>query len=370
MYYYLQDLGSETEAKEYKVFTLNSFNMSKNDGYSLLETGLWSFEDIIKPTVANYIKTYFAKYFATFSHPKTSVKRGSLYIGVDDDGLVHGIPSIEELDTDFIVREIKKTIKNLRGANGLDCIEEYLDLVKVEIIKLNTSDYISKLQICDLDIDYNKKLLSKIKKKEEIEDSKFKEYKTKKKHWDKFFNSIPQKINEIVNNKKIRSQIIDLIKKRGVSTGKVCPKYKNIYGWCEIKNDYWNMITELKSDKIYEPVTFESAEKIRNNELSPIYWGLVWRDIKTTPSKILKPIPYRHKYNYKHYSLLMATQVPKMIPSWIKNNSDLNLYVIKINLPGNILPELYLEYQDCSGQWITSFRTTVDGEPRCQPIFY
>ena len=45
-----------------------------------------------------------------------------------------------------------------------------MDLVKVEIIKLNTSDYISKLQICDLDINYNKKLLSKIKKKEEIKD--------------------------------------------------------------------------------------------------------------------------------------------------------------------------------------------------------
>ncbi len=179
-YYYLQDLGTETEAKEYKVFTLNSFNMSRNDGYSLLETGLWSFEDIIKPTIANYIKTYFAKYFATFTHPKTNVKGGSLYIGVDDDGLVHGIPSIGELNTDFIVREIKKTIKNLRGANGLECIKEYMDLVKVEIIKLNTSDYISKLQICDLDINYNKKLLSKIKKKKKLKIQNSKNIKLKK----------------------------------------------------------------------------------------------------------------------------------------------------------------------------------------------
>ena len=56
------------------------------------------------------------------------------------------------------------------------------------------------------------------------------------------------------------------------------------------------MIVDLKSDKIYEPITFESAEKIRNDKLSPVYWGLVWRDLKTTPTKFLKPIIYRHKY--------------------------------------------------------------------------
>lgn len=367
-YYYLQDLGCETEEKEYKVFTLNPFTMGRNDGFSLLESGIWSFEDQIKPTLANYIKTYFAKYFATFTHPKTSVKTGSFYIGVDDDGLVHGIPFMGELTKDYIVKEIKKTIKNLRGANGIDCINDYLDLVKIEIIKLDKKDDVSKLQDCNLDINFNKKTYEKLKLKQKTEDLKFKDYKLKKKHWEGFFNSIPQKIYDIINNKKIRGQLIDLIKKKGTSTGKVCPKYKNIYGWCEIKNDYWNMITELKSDKIYEPVTFETAEKIRNDLLSPIYWGLVWRDIKTTPSKIFKLTPYRNKYNYKQQSLLMATQVPKMIPSWIKNNSDLNLYIIKIKFPGNISPDLYLEYLDSNDNWISSYRTTIDGEPRCQPL--
>lgn len=366
---YLDDLGCETEETEYKVFTLNSYNMGRNDGLTLLKTAIWSFEYLIKPTIQNYIKTYFAKYFATFSHPRTTVKSGTFYIGVDDDGIVHGIPFKGELSCEFILQEIRKTIKSLRGFNGSDCIKDYMNLVKIEIIKLDKNDYTTKLEFFNLDVNFNTKTHLKLKNKNKIEDLKLKEYKTKKRHWEKFFNSIPQKINDIINNKKIRSQLIDLIKKKGISTGKVSPKYKNIYGWCEIKNDYWNMITELKSDKIYEPVTFESAEKIRDDKLSPIYWGLVWRDIKTTPSKLLKPMPYRHKYNYKQYSLLLATQVPKMIPSWIKNNSDLNLYVIKIILPGNISPTQYMEYQNDLGQWISSYRTTVDGEPRCQPIY-
>ena len=103
--------------------------------------------------------------------------------------------------------------------------------------------------------------------------------------------------------------------------------------------------------------------------LSPIYWGLAWRDLKTTSSKFLKPTPYRLKYNYKQYSMLMASQVPKMIPSWIKHNPELNLYVVKITFSGNISSELFLEYKDNSNDWIQSFRTSIDGDPRCEPVY-
>jgi hypothetical protein len=366
---YLDDLGCETQENEYKVFTLNPLSMGKNDGFDLLKTGKWSFEDVVKPILKSYIKTYFPKYIATFSHPKTTVKNGSFYIGVDDDGIVHGIPYMGELNSDFIHKEILKNISSIRGANGKNCTDDYLKLVKVEIIKLDKKDCGDKLKNYNLDENFSSKIFNKLKNNKEIEDNKYKEYLKKKRDWERFFNSIPQKINEIVNDKRIRHQIIDLIKKTSTSTTKLCPKYKDIYGWCDIKNDYWSMIVDLKSDKIYEPITFESAEKIRNDKLSPIYWGLVWRDFKTTPSKFLKPNIYRHKYNYyKHYSLLMACQVPKMIPTWLKKNTELNLYLIKITLPGNISPELYLEYQDMNNQWIISYRTTVDGEPRCQPI--
>ena len=366
---YLDDLGCETEEQEYKVFTFSPYNMGKNDGFKLLKFGLWSFDYLVKFTLKTYIQNYFPKYFCTFSHPKTVVSAGKFYIGVDDDGLIHGIPYLEELGEDFIQKQIHKTISRLRGANEYDCVSQYLDLVKTEIIKLDKTKYFTRAKDYNLDPDFSIKTFEKIKRNESLEDSKYKEYLIKKRRWEKFFGSFPQKINDIVNDKKIRSQLIDLIKAKSTSTTKLNPKYKNIYGWCEIKNDYWNMISELKSDKRYEPVTFESAEKIRNDPLSPVFWGLVWRDLKTAPSKYLKPQPYRHKYNYKQYSLLMASQVPKMIPSWIKNNSELNLYVIKITFPRNISPELFLEYQDASGEWNQCYRTTVEGEPRCQPIF-
>ncbi len=366
---YLDDIGCETEEQEYKVFTLNSYITGRHDGFKLLKSGIWSFDDLIESTLKIYIQTYFTKYISTFSHPQTTVKTGSLYIGVDDDGLVHGIPYSGNLTEEFIKGQISHNLNKLRGANNYDCVQKYIDLAKISIIKLDKRDYETRLEECALDMDFSSKTYLKIKSNMKIDEGKHSEYIIKKRRWQKFFKSIPQKINDIMNNKKIRGQIIDLIKGKSTSTTKLAPQYKNIYGYCEIKDDYWNMIYELKSDKIFQQVTYESAEKIRNNTLSPIYWGLAWRDLKTTPSKVLKPQPYRLKYNYKQYSMLMATQVPKMIPSWIKQNPKLNLYVIKITFSGNISPELFLEYQDNSNEWVRSFRTNIDGDPYCQPVY-
>lgn len=366
---YLQDFGSETEDKEYKVFTLNPFIMSKNDGFEILKSGLWSFDEVIQSTIKTYINTYFSKYISTYSHPKTTVKSGTLYIGVDDDGLVHGIPYSGLLTDEFIKTLIISSVSKLRGANDYDCVKNYMDCVKIQVIKLNKTTCETKIKECGLDSDYSSNTYSKIKSSEEIEETKRADYIRKKRSWDKFFNSIPQKITDIMNDRQIRSQIIDLIKGKSTSTTKLNPKYKNIYGYCEIPNDYWNLISQFKSDKVFKQVTYDSAEKIRNDMLSPIYWGLAWRDLKTTPSKFLKPVPYRLKYNYKQYSMLLGTQVPKMIPSWIKHNPQLNLYVVKITFSGNISPELFLEYQDNSNDWIRSFRTSIDREPCCQPIY-
>jgi len=366
---YLDDFGCETATKEYKVFTISPYTTGRNDGFKLLKSGVWSFDDLIESTLGTYINTYFPKYLSTFSHPKSDVKSGSFYIGIDDDGLVHGIPYFGQLSIEFIKKKILDTLHKVRGADDFDCVDEYMELVKIEVIELDKTDYEKKVAESGLQLDYHFRMYERLKKNMKIEEEKRATYLAKKRRWEKFFSSAPQRIYDIINDRKIRSQLIDLVKKTSTSTTKLAPLYKNIYGYCEIKNDYWNMISELKSDKIFDQVTYEMAEKIRNDKLSPIYWGLIWRDLKTMPSKILKPEPYRVKLNYKHYSLLMVTQVPKMIPSWIKNSSKMNLYVVKITFPGNISPELFIEYQDASNEWIRSYRTSTYEGPSCQPIY-
>ena len=237
---YLDDFGCETEEKEYKVFTfISPYTTDKNDGFKLLKSGIWSFDDLIKNTVKSYIHTYFPKYFSTFSHPKTLVKSGSFYIGIDDDGLVHGIPYSGVLTEEFVRRQILDTLDKVRGANDYDCVGKYIEQVKVEVIKLDKTDYEKKVEESGLQLNFSSEMYVKLKKDMKIEEEKRSTYLIKKRRWEKFVNSTPQKIFDIVNDYKIRARLIELIKKTSTSTTKLAPQYKNIYGYCEIKNDYW-----------------------------------------------------------------------------------------------------------------------------------
>jgi hypothetical protein len=342
---------------------------TSDDSFSLLKSGSWKYDNFTKSTLKSYINTYFPKYISTFSHPLSTVNGGSLYIGVDDSGIVHGIPYTGILSEDYVKKLIAGTHKKIRavkGADDSDCLKRYLSFVKVQVIKLNTEKY--SLEDSGLTSDYNIKMYEKLKIKKDADDAVRAEYLVKKRRWEKFFNSSSQKIFDIMNDRYIRKQIIELIKKHSKSTTKLRPEYKNIYAYCDIPTDYWKLISELKSDIKYGKVSYEMAEKHRNDKLSPIYWGLVWRDLKTAPSKILKPTPYYSRGKYAHKAALAVSQVPKMIPCWLKTNPDLNLYVIKIDFGGNYSPENFLEYMDSSGSWIRSYRTSVCGEPSCQPI--
>ena len=366
---YLDDVGCETTDREYKVFTIYLNIIGKNDGFQLLKSGIWPFNDLIKRSIKSYIHKYFPKYFSTFSHPKSIINSASFFIGIDDDGLVHGIPYSGILTEEFVKKQILSTSDRFRGANNVDCVDKYMKQLSVKVILLNKTNYKTKIEENGLQLNFHSNMYQKLKEKMNIAEEKRSTYLAKKRRWEKFCNSTPQKITTVINDRKIRSQLIELIKKTSTSTTKLAPQYKNIYGYCEIKNDYWTMISDLKSDKKFSQVTFESAEKIRDNKLSPIYWAMAWRDKKLLPSKLLKPETYKSSLDYKKYSLLTVTQVPKMIPSWINNNSELNLYVIKITFPGNIEPKLFIEYQDSSKKWIQSYRTNLGGNPRCLHIF-
>ena len=63
--HYLDDLGCETEEQEYKVFTFNPYCMGKNDGFKVLKSGKWNFDDLTKSTLKGYIQNYFPMNFDT-----------------------------------------------------------------------------------------------------------------------------------------------------------------------------------------------------------------------------------------------------------------------------------------------------------------
>jgi hypothetical protein len=395
---YLEDLDCETENREYKLFTLPVGFCGLSDGFDVLKTGLWKFDEWTIKTLKSYISNYFPKYLSSFTHPKTLVTNACLHIGVDDDGIVHGIPYGGILTEDIIWEYVKLTTSKIRCVNHTkfidsdksestgnyvctcDCLEKYMEKVKISVTKINTQNYKVDIKNYGLDSDYSELMWEKIKKKEKKQKEIHKRFIRKKRNWEKFSKSYNHKITDIINSKWGRKEIIDLIRSTSTSTTKLDPKFRNIYGYCEIPYDYWTIVSELKTRVNFPKINFSVAEAHRNIILSPIYWGLKYRDLKTPCKKILsssnsfqilKPQPEKPKYNFSQYSLLVSSQIPKMIPSWIKRNPSLNLYVVSIQFPdifSKDLPNTYFEYNDKSNTWIRSFRTSFCGEPICQPI--
>jgi hypothetical protein len=362
---YLDDLGCEKAEKEYKLFTfpIEAGSQEKN-GYEILKSESWYLEDYVLPTLESYIAKYIPRYCSAFSHPDSKIKKGTFYIGVDDAGYIHGIPSIQPITREIIYSYIMNNILLLRSANEIDCVKRYIDLIQIEIIELNKS--LMRERRTEKQIYYNIKKLKKLQNKDRVMKEN-KEKILKRKNDVKLFRaSINQAVHLILNDKKSKTQVIDLIKKKGTSTIKLCPEYKNIYGYCDV-SDYWSLITEIKT-KTFLPITRESAKKYGNNMTSPIFWALEWRDIKNKPTKLLYCPHFEPKYNYKLKALVCGTYVPKMLPCWIYRNPLLNLYLVKITFSGNIHPELFLEYKDSNNDWLRCYRTVFNNVPMCITI--
>ena len=388
---YLQDIGCETVSKEYKVFTFNDIDINTNNAIDLLKSGKWEFDNLTIKTLKYSINKIIPKYLASYSNPNSKCNGGILYIGIDDDGIVHGIPSTNDISIEFIKKQINKSIiKNVRSVNN-NSINDYMDKIQFEIIKLDKSEYLSKYSdlnydspkssdtLSDLeeidgdtissdDIFYNiiqfNKLITKIEKYDKLK----KDYIRRKRKVEHLLSIYTSKLNEIINDKKIRNEIIEYIQNETFSNKKIIhEKYKDIYPYCEIKNDYWNLIEELRSSKTYDRINYEEANILKEDKTNIFYWIMKWKDSKINIIKSLKPQKIGYSINYKTYSMFLLSQVTKMIPSWIKNNTNLNLYVLKISLPTNINKLNYLEYKN-KNEWIKSYRTDHKGEPCCKRI--
>lgn len=378
---YQQDIGLETLTKEYKVFSFNNINLTDDECMSLLKSAKWVFNEITDSTLKHYLTTFVPKYMAAYSNPKSQCDGGTLYFGIDDDGIVHGIPYNGEITIEFIKMEINKIFgTNIRGINNIQCINNYADKMVIEIIKLDKSEYLCKYSELKLtnsfiennEIYYNNIQYIKIISKMETDIKNYKTYINKKRKWNKIMTFYTMSLHEIIHNDYIRKEIIDYIRMQHFANKKaIHEKYKNIYGYCDFNKDYWNLINELKTPKKYHKINAEDADKFKSDQTNLFYWIMKWRDAKISTIRLFKPKICRVKLNHKMYSLFILSQVPKMIPSWIINNPELNLFVIKINLAGNINPNIYLEYADnVTKEWIQSYRMDYNGmgEPCCIPI--
>jgi len=337
--YYQQNLGVENEEREYKIVCFIPTDIDNKDKVENLKSGIWIYNNIVNGTIIRYLNTFLPKYIASFSNPKSNLKYGEFYLGVNDDGIVHGIPYDGELLIDFIKNQLEIIFnEKIRSVNNNK--NEYKEKTSIELIKLHKKDYYDY-------IDYYNEYI----KNQEKEKTKLNKYLNYKKNWEKLFLKYICKLHEIINDPQIRIEIINFIKDN-----------------CKNKLLMLELLVELRSNKQYKPVSYNYIEKYRNDDTNIFYWVTRFKDYRVGFLKSIKPINPKLYYNDTTPSYILSN-IPNMIPYWLHKNKSLNIYLIKIIIPGNISENNFLQYKDnVTGEWLSSYRTSYKGQPRCLPL--
>ena len=388
-YEYNEELGYETISDEYKLFTFNPIIIEPENCLESLKTKKWIFNESTILSIKTYLRLYLPKYISAYTHPLTKITHGNLFIGVDDDGIIYGVPYQGNFPINIIKEEISNIfntmirIKDYSITNtntntntyfnifsqpynytennyssndaNIQIINKYKESVQVKIFNIKKNKIIENMST------YTKY----IQKLNELEKD-FIKFLNKKQIWKKLIINHTNKLHEMLNDSGMRRDIIEFIKeKSGYQKKFFKNKYSDLYYLCDIPS-YYDLISELNSGFQYSSMKNKPSDEYRNNSTNIFYWVTRWKDSKTATLKFIKPKSPKNNTN-KNYPLFLLSQVHHMIPEWVNSNLDLGLYLIKIKIPGNLFPSKIIEYYDGTN-WIENYRKINWDGPTSIPI--
>lgn len=362
-----QFIGEETSEREYKIGVIYwNREISYDDAIEYLKSGKWNFNDSIASTIIAYLYKYLSKYIAAFTHNLSSIKKGYLYIGIDDDGIVKGIPWKGEININFTKEVINKIFKsNLQFPS--EHIKKYLrNEIKIETIKVNFDKTKHKINN-----DYLKISMASFYNRVNI----VKKYEKFKQMWVKLMNSQGGKISD--NLKTNRLAFIDYLDDRNIMRkSDFIHTYSSLEYLCDVPT-YYDMRAKLRIGEFDElrrgnVVKFKDITSFTQTDLHINLYAEVfclylygrYHDLCRDVYRLFKPVPPKFRIDV-NYPKFLLSQCNIMIPSWINNNRDINLYVIKITIPSSFLNdgESIMYYNERKRKYEQCFRTVDETGP-------
>lgn len=351
------DIGMEKIDREYKIFNFNPLKLSIEDGVEYLSSGTFCFNSSVDETLWNYIQIYLPKYLCSFFNPISMLKQSELYFGINDDGKVIGIPYIGIIQENFINHLIDKVFSSHIKFPSTQIKNKIRQLVKVEIIPVSKTKIIANLTNSNRTKSVYSKYLSnlnEIKKQNRI-------YRKNRDGWNKMCDLDDLKLCDMINNISTRKYIWKYAKaKTNYMKKKFVNKYSHLSPYCDVYS-YWDLMADVKSNKEFIPLKPGSMPTVYENNLDIYKWVAIWKDSKISMLKLAKPKKPIKKIN-SYYPIFLLSKVHKMIPEWVRKNPELNLHVVKFTFDVNDNWQ-NLEFVDNVGQWKTSYRTILDGNP-------
>ena len=340
--HYNDFIGTENIEKEYKEFTFNCYGLILNN--KLAEeyciNSIFNFNINVIQNLYKYFNIYIPKYACGFWN--SNIENGNLYIGINDNGIVKGIPYKGYLPFRILKKKILKTINSyVKVLNNTKI--NYDKMIKIKLIKISTPDFSNYKSIM-----YTEKFQKYFMEKQKYINN-LNKYINDSIVWRKKLAYIGQrKLTDLVNTQDTRELLINYI--------------KNID-----KNNKFINLLKLSHYKIESKDHFE-INIIKNDINNIYYWITKWKDETINNIRLSKP-NFNNNFNQHNLPYNTICSINEMIPYWI-NNNDVKLYLINIQFKQINNENLIFKYYDMNGRekWTSCIRTFFNGGPACVPF--
>ena len=344
-----QFIGRETVFNEYKKFSFHHIGLpfDKETAKTYVENFNWNFNEMIEETLSKYASIYLPKYACAFLDPNTpDDEPGSLSIGINDDGIISGIPYQGVLTTDFL-SSVALAKLFIEDKNGERQPVELHDLFEVELVHV-------KYRTKELP-DVHPQLSLYLQKKKAFED-KIQRHSEQCVKWQKKNDLYSGKLVDLYENPKCRKEFLQYLRK--------LKKYE--------------MIERIKKGETIEQQRYDKIREFREHGDNLYYWLCTWKD--EILDDIRKKKPIREKA-YKNIISRMETiyspshiliNAGDLVPWWVQHNEGMNLYVIRFVFRKEKKDEIKekgwtIRFIDHFRRSVKCFRTMVDNQPCCLP---
>ena len=325
---YYDEEKANLEFKEFYLKINPNFLLSSKEIFTIINSGIWNINlnRIIDINLRNYIRFYLPKYISCYMNSNIN---GNLIFGINDCGEISGIPYQGELNISSLEAYIKKVLRSY--TKGM----EDFNKVSFEVIKLEIDTNI-------LDDNINKQLLDmdqNIAEHKRINE----EYKEKKIKWLKEMNKYSTKFYNIMNLNDSRQKLIQ---------------------FCKDNNANQDIIDLLESDTEIPVILNKAFYKRFKDKNDVVYWAGEFKDRNIERLSEIKPSKGEMPKLTSH--CLILRKISDMRLRFLKNNSNINYYIISIRINGkqnnNIV---YFRLDASSEDWITKFRVDTPIGPGC-----
>lgn len=344
-----QFVGRETVFKEYKKISFHHIGLPFDDDVArkYIESFQWNFNEMIEQSLLKYASIYLPKYACAFLDSHTpNDEPGSLTIGVEDDGMISGIPYQGVLTADYLS---SITLKNLiiEDENGISQPYQLPQIFQVEVIPI---EYKNK------NIPSVHPQLSVYLQKKKDFDDKIDSHSKKYMKWQAKNDLYSGKLVDLYENPESKKEFLNYLRK-----------------WKK-----YEMIQRVKNGEKIEQQRYDKIREFRERGDNLYYWLCMWKDEML--ENIRKKKPIREKA-YKNIMSRMETiyspshilvNAGDLVPWWMQHNEGMNLYVVRFTFSKEKKDEIKkkgwsIRFIDHLRRSVKCFRTIVDDQPCCLP---